>query len=178
VALRSAFSLLELIFVIAIIGILAAIGAYYYRPNTLQKDTDFVLGKIKEARFRGIGFNKLYAENGSQIENWRSVGCIELTKEGIENAFIKKDEAKKYRLNSHTIIESVYYNGYEVDTLCFDYLGRPHRDRNDNGDLDNNETRLDTLLHTPLKIKLSYNDKLKTILILPISGFATTVVDD
>ena len=163
-ALRRAFSLVELIFVMVIIGILAATGTYYFRPNVLQRDVDFVLGKIKEARFKGIGYNK-YEFNGSYISD--PIGCIELNPTVLNSM---REDREDYKLKSE--IES------SVEILCFDYLGRPHRDRNDSGESDNNETRLDTLLHTPLEIRLSYNGKSKTILVLPMSGFATVAACD
>lgn len=159
-ALRSAFSMVELIFVMVIIGILAAAGTFYFRPNILQMDVDFVLSKIKETRFKGIGYNKY--NFGSYISN--EVGCINLSTDGFKNM------AENYKFKSEVTSS--------VETLCFDYFGRPHRDRNDSGDLDNNETRLDTLLHAPLEIKLSYNGRSRTIVVLPMSGFATVATNN
>lgn len=170
-AMRSAFSMVELIFVMVIIGILAATGTYYFKPNILQRDVDFVLGKIKEAKFRGIGYNK-YEFNGSYRSD--SIGCIELSKDAL-NSNNGEDEAQKYKINSNTEIEA-YYNNLQVNTLCFDYLGRPHSDKNESGGDDNNETRLDTLLHSPLEINVTYNGNSRTILVLPMSGFATVKV--
>ncbi|HIE34940.1 MAG TPA: type II secretion system protein [Campylobacterales bacterium] len=167
-ALRGAFTLIELIFVMVIIGILAGTGAYYFRPNILQRDTDFILGKIKEAKFKGIGYNK-YEFNGSYRSN--SIGCIELSKDAL-NSSNEEDEAQKYKINSYVEINASY-NGSEVKTLCFDYLGRPHSDKNESGGDDNNETRLDTLLHAPLEINITYNGDSRKILVLHMSGFAT-----
>ena len=164
--MKKAFSLIELIFVMVIIGILAATGVYYFKPNILQRDVDYVLGKIKEARFRGIGYNK-FKFNGSYISD--PVGCIELTKYALNNDNTK-DETQKYKINDLTEI-SAYHDGLQVQTLCFDYLGRPH-----NGSQDENETNLSSLLHTSLEINVTYNGDSRTILVLPMSGFATVKV--
>jgi len=164
--MRKAFSMVELIFVMVIIGILAATGTYYFKPNILQRDVDFVLGKIKEARFRGIGHNK-YEFNGSYRSD--SIGCIELSKKAL-NSNNGEDEAQKYKINSNTEINA-YHDGLQVETLCFDYLGRPH-----NGSQDENETNLSSLLHTSLEINVTYNGDSRIILVLPMSGFATVKV--
>ncbi|SFP52738.1 type II secretion system protein [Hydrogenimonas thermophila] len=163
--MKKAFSLIELIFVMVIIGILAATGVYYFKPNILQRDVDYVLGKIKEARFKGIGYNK-FEFNGSYISD--PVGCIKLTKDALNNDNTK-DETQKYKINDLTTI-NVSDN---VKILCFDYLGRPHSDKNESDGDDNNETRLDTLLHSPLEINVTYNGDSRIILVLPMSGFAT-----
>jgi prepilin-type N-terminal cleavage/methylation domain-containing protein len=149
VALNRAFSLLEMIFAIIIIGILAGVGIINFNPNYLQRDAEFVLGKIKEARFKGVGYNKIDF-NSSDINF--SIGCIELNRDSL-NSLV--EDKKDYELKSE-IEPSV--------KLCFDHLGRPH--------IDDEYTKLDTLLPVPLEINITYNGNVRTIIVLPMSGYA------
>ena len=146
--MKRAFSLVELIFVMVIMAILAGIGMSNFKINSLTNDADFVLTKIKQTRFEAIGYDKSNF-NGSYISN--SVGCIKLDSSDLS--------FKNYEIKS--LIDS------NISTLCFDYLGRPH-----NGSQDNNKTTIDSLLHSPLQINLTYNQKSKKITVLPISGYS------
>lgn len=151
--MREAFSMIELIFVIVIIGILSAIGTSYFKNDTLKNDVDYILNKIKQTRFEAIGYNKCNF-NGEYKSD--SIGCIELDKDKLNGL------SENYQLKS-TIDSS-------VKTLCFDYVGRPH-----DGIKDNNETNISSLLSSPLQITINYNIKSKKIVILPFSGYAQIV---
>jgi len=57
--MKKAYTLIELIFVIIIIGIMSAVGASAFKPTYLRDDTNFIQAKIKQAQFLGIGYNHI-----------------------------------------------------------------------------------------------------------------------
>jgi prepilin-type N-terminal cleavage/methylation domain-containing protein len=99
---RTAFSLIELIFVIVLMGVLTGIGFYMSQPDPTRADAQYTLLKLKEARYRAIGYDAL-----------DSAGCVTLNEGNLSS-----DETPKHTLKS-TIVP--------LDkTICFDALGRPH----------------------------------------------------
>ena len=127
---RHAFSLIELIFVIVLMGVLAGIGFYYSRPDYVRQDAQYTLLKLKEARYRAIGFE---TGDGSCSE----AGWVQLTKDALSS-----NEAPKYEIKS-TISYDTNILTDAKKTICFDSLGRPH---------DGNDTRLGTLIHNDFNI--------------------------
>lgn len=147
--MKKAFSMLELIFVIVLMGVLSSIGFYMYRPNTALLDAQYTLLKLKEARYRAIGYSALDPS-----------GCVTLTKASLEgdSTTIKHDIKSAITHTSHN------------DTICFDALGRPH----DMGF----SIALDTLAHSTITIvftDFSDNQKSSTIRLFPQSGYAIIV---
>ena len=146
-----AWTLIELIFVILIVGFLS-IGAINSIPdNTLLNNRNFLYNKILEKKANAIAFE---ADMNNSEEN-RSV-CITFT-----NDWIKNDEnysKVKFDLSNRVVVNST------VSTVCFDYLGRPY---NGNVDLDT----LDNLLHDEVNVTLKYKNKEKNITIFPITGY-------
>jgi len=148
-----AWTLIELIFVILIVGLLS-IGAVNSIPdNTLLNNRNFLYNKILEKKANAIAFE---ADMNNSEEN-RSV-CITFT-----NDWLKKDEnysKVKFNLSNRITVTST------VSTVCFDYLGRPYDGAVDLDSLDN-------LLHDEVNVTLKYNvdNKEKNITIFPISGY-------
>ncbi len=148
--MKKAFTLIELIFVIVIIGIMAAVGSSFFRSDYLRNDVQFILSKIQEAHYRGIG----YEHNDFGIESTTpdyQNGCIEL---------------KKNRLNDSVTNATVHYNLYVDDfdygVLCFDAKGRPHHDN----------FKKSTLLTTQKVLNFTYSGNSQSIIIEPVSGYA------
>lgn len=144
--MTKAFSLLEFIFVIVLIGIISGIGFYTYRPNTAHEDAQYTLLKLKEARYRAIGYNALH-----------TAGCVTLTENALEevNATVKHD------------IRSAISHTARNDTICFDALGRPH----DMG----YSIALETLTHSTVDIVFENSlstDSDTVIRLFPQSGYA------
>lgn len=142
-----AFTLLELVFVIVIISILSAVGAYYMKPNYLRNDTNFVLMKIKDVKYKAIGYSKELPGLGDI--NY-SVGCIDIND-------LNDTENSHYKFHSTISVSP------SMNTLCFDQYGRLHKD--------NNTSSLSSILNKNVIITLTYNSKNSTIKIYPISGF-------
>lgn len=102
--MKNGFSLIELIFVIVLIGVLSGIGFYMIRPDYARQDAQYTLLKLKEARYRALGYDALDA-----------AGCVTLTPAALSNNHAPKHEIK----STITLTPN-------ISTVCFDGLGRPH----------------------------------------------------
>ena len=153
--MKKAFTLIELIFVIVIIGIMAGVGFSAFKPTYLLDDTNFVAGKIKEAQFLGIGYEHLNFD-GSQIDD--KTGCITIEKNSLEENATNKNQVN-YKL--HVSIEADDNNQGTNNTICFDSKGRPHH----------TDFTLANLLTTQSKFQFTYSGKNRTITIEPITGY-------
>jgi len=146
-----AWTLIELIFVILIVGLISIVGVNSIPDNTLLNNSKFLYNKILEKKSNAIAFE---ADMNNSEEN-RSV-CITFTKEWIQN----DENYSKVKFNFSNRINISATNS----TICFDYLGRPYAGA---VDLDN----FSNLLHNEVNISLDYNNKEKNITIYPISGY-------
>jgi len=145
-----AFTLLELIFVIVIMGVMTAIGTSAFTPKYLVNDVNFIQSKIKEAQFRGIGYehNSFASEQSTpDYEN----GCIDIEKSVLHET-PKDKESLAYTL---------HIDSFDYGDICFDFKGRPHR-----GDFTKN-----SLIKEKFTLIFTYNTKQRTIIIEPITGY-------
>ncbi|OHD90102.1 type II secretion system protein [Sulfuricurvum sp. RIFCSPLOWO2_12_FULL_43_24] len=101
---KHAFSLIELIFVIVLIGVMSGIGFYMSRPDYARQDAQYTLLKLKEARYRALGYDAL-----------DSAGCVTLTQ-----AALSDNETPKHEIKSTITLTP------NITTVCFDGMGRPH----------------------------------------------------
>ena len=145
--MRRAFTLLELILVLVILGVLSAAAWYSYRPHYLAQDVNFVQMQLLRAKYQGIQYDKRHATSDTN----RSIGCVDLQ----EGSW--KDLAKKLHYALHSTITSSY------TTLCFDSFGRPH--------LDDNLTTNAPIASPTRLLRLSYRSKEANLTILPQSGY-------
>lgn len=155
--MKKAFTLTELIFVMIVIGILVGVGFSSLNPNYLSRDSEFVLIKIKQARYNAIG-----NDNHEETNN-----CIQITKKDINDKEISDKSQTPYKL--HVDIQIISPNSFNSDNkLCFDSLGRPY-----NGDsyTSTGNLKLDKLIKNFLDIKLTYNSKNCTIRVYPYGGY-------
>ena len=144
------FTLIELIFVIIIVGILSVLGIESIPDNTLNNNTHFVYNKILEKKANAIGFN---ADMSKSDEN-RTV-CITFTKDWIKND--ENYSKVKFNLSNRISISA------DINTICFDSLGRPY-----DGAVKND---FSNMLHTKKQITLTYNNNSKNIIIYPMTGY-------
>jgi prepilin-type N-terminal cleavage/methylation domain-containing protein len=147
--MKKAFTLLELIFVIVLIGVLSGIAFYMNRPDPTRSDAQYTLLKLKEARYRAIGYQ---SSDNFGVDG----GCIILSKDALSN-----NKAPKHTIKS--LIAPTSLTGNEI---CFDSLGRPHK---------GNSVALSTLLRSDLNITFTNinGTKSSTIRIFPQSGYST-----
>lgn len=146
--MKKAFTLLELIFVIVLIGVLSGIAFYMNRPDPTKADAQYTLLKLKEARYRAIA-NK--SPNDLGVEG----GCVTLTKIALSN-----NETPAYTIKSDIHLSQALADG---NTTCFDSLGRPH---------DGNSTLLGTLLALDINITFTKSTQTNTIILSKQSGYA------
>ena len=144
--MKRAFSMIELIFIIVLMGVLAKVGSGFLPDNRLLNDTNFISMKIKEKQNSAIGYDNFrfgnvafWDENSSDFNRT----CLQLEKNYLENL------DTTYGLFS-TISSS-------LPTLCFDVFGRPYRS--------------DALLDESVDVNISYKNKINTLSVLPMSGY-------
>ena len=149
---KQAFTLIELIFVIVIMGIMAGIASSAFKTNYLLDDTNFIALKIKNAQFLGIGHEHLNFDGTSSGFDDKS-GCIDIKKSELDEEATNKNEIN-YAIHSSL-------SGSLNDTkICFDSKGRPHED-DFNG----------TLLTSSKTLTLEYSNEDRNITIEPITGY-------
>lgn len=148
--MKKAFSMVELIFIIVLMGVLAKIGSSYMPDNRLLNDTNFVSMKIKEAQKNAIGYDDFNFSNPKVWDINRSdyiLTCITCN----TLFFVNLD-------NNASFNSTVDSSSLSIDRkFCFDNLGRPYIK--------------DQLLLKNVDINISYNNSLKTISVLPMSGY-------
>ncbi len=148
--MKKAFTMIEIIFVIVILAILAGVSTTIFPDYSLRNDTNYILMKIKEKQKSAIGYN---GQNfGDDLwSNDNNISCIDLDKNALILEERNSKEAKKHILKSdlNTSVK-----------LCFDNIGRPYYPMQE-------QLLLDTL-----DIGITYKKKSKTISIMPVSGYA------
>ena len=144
------FTIIELIFVIIIVGVLTIVGMESIPDNTLNNNTNFVYNKILEKQANGIGFNA----NMNNGEENRTV-CITFDKDWIKND--ENYSKVKFNLSNRISISA------DIDTICFDALGRPY-----NGAIKNDYSNI---LHNKVQVTINYKNNSKNIIIYPMTGY-------
>lgn len=155
---KTAFSLIELIFAIVLIGVLSGIGFYMNRSDPTRADVQYTVLKLKEARYRAIGYQ---SSTSFGVEG----GCVTLSKDALSNNAEPRHDVK----SSITLTSVITYQNPAVHLLsgneiCFDTLGRPH---------DGNSVTLNTLLSSDLNATFTSGTYSSTIRIFPQSGYST-----
>jgi hypothetical protein len=148
--LKYSFTLIELIFVIMVISLIA-IGARNALPdNTLLNNTNYIKSKILDKRANALAYETNLSNSGDE-----HLVCMKFDRDWINED--EKISRVKFHLSQKIKISADC-------NVCFDYLGRIHKDSI-------NLDSFDTLLHKSVDINISYNDKNKTIRIYPMTGY-------
>jgi Tfp pilus assembly protein FimT len=145
--MKNAFSMIELIFIIVLIGILAKIGSSFIPDNKLLNDTHYVSMKIKEQQKNALGYDnfsfgssKVWDINRSDFNRT----CITCNKSFFESLDSNSS------LNAEITCSNTPF--------CFDSVGRPY-------------DATERLLLQKIDISVNYNGKIKTLSVLPMSGY-------
>lgn len=145
--MKKAFTMIEIIFTIVLIGIIYISSNSFIKKNTLVDDRNFFINKIRETKSNANNIN-LFQNNGGLWKNfidndeYNSV-CINLNykKDRFDNkiAQIDKDiKDLKYYMSEYT---NINFNGINnlYNKVCFDNFGAPYSgDFNINNKLQNN----------------------------------------
>ena len=145
---QSGFTMVELIFVIVVIGILANVGSSYIPDNRLSNDTKFLILKIKEKQKNAIGYSvQNFGDKPWSTED--NSTCIDLNTTKLEKEDLKSQ--KPHKFNSKLNVDG-------DTTLCFDSYGRPYQS--------------EQLLLKSLDMNLTYRkNEYKSISVAPMSGY-------
>jgi len=105
--MKKAYTLIELIFVIVIIGILSGVGYYSFDPHYLRNDAHMITMKIEQTRYEAIHYDKTFNDAKSNI------GCIKLaTLKDTNESSIEQN----YKFHSEI--------SPDTGSICFDIFGR------------------------------------------------------
>ncbi len=151
---RSAFSMIELIFIIVILGVLATAITMSIPDPRLRTDTNSIIQKIKQTQLKALGYSHEILGNSSWREGDYNDTCISLNKDYFNNIEKSQNNAKPYFLSTQTTLTST------GTKICFDDLGRPYK----------TNYKLNNFLDMPIELNITYKQKTKQILIMPYSG--------
>ncbi len=150
---RSGFTLIELVFVIVLIGILTSVASNFIPDNRLLNDVNFLTMKIKQKQRNAIGYSTYHFGN-PLYWSYSKNNCIDLNTTNIKK--IALNEKKSVKFSS-----SITVNGDDGNsTICFDEYGRAFHSG--------------YILHNELDINLSISgskQQSKSFSIMPESGF-------
>ena len=149
--MKKAVTLIELIFVLVIIGILSGVAINSFKPHHLRNDINFVLMKLEQTRYKAMGYDKSLPSSDINY----SIGCIE-----VDDLNQSDDSAYTFHAN---------LQNKPLNVICFDLFGRVH-----DGDVDENKTTLDSLQNQDINLTYQYNDEQKSIIIDYLTGHIRT----
>ncbi len=145
--MKSAFSMIELIFIIVIIGILGATMQMNMPDNRLFSDINFITQKIKSKQIYALSYDNFDYENSQFIDDST---CITISRDFLNEDERNSSKANPYQISSYTTLS------IGDENLCFDNLGRVYK--------------LNNLLKLPIELNITYKNKTKTVNIMPLSG--------
>ena len=154
--LNRAFTMIELVLVIVIIGLLALAASMLLPNYTLLNDTNFVAMEIKRTQAKAIGNSKFSFTNANWANTPDNERCIVINKASLN---VPKAATGGYSMHQNTTL--VVNPALTADTLCFDHIGRAY-----NGNFQNANRLVNSVVVT-----LSYRSEDRNITIVPFSGY-------
>jgi len=144
-----AFGLIELIFVIVIMGILTFSALEFIPDNTLISDKEMLKLKIMQKKSNALGYKKI---------GFDDYICITFDKNYLNEEDKNSSEKVHYKFKSDISVIS----GLSTDRLCFDEFGRIYDNEVD--------VNLTNLIHDMIILKLEYKNEESNITIYPLMG--------
>ena len=142
--IRSGFSMIELIFIMIVLGILGGVMSMSMPDHKQINDINFVTSKIKQKQLQALSYDNFDYEIGEFDDNKT---CITTSKDSLNSNERNISKSNPYQITS-TIDEK---------TICFDSLGRVYEG-------------LNNFQKKPIVLNITYKDRVKTINIMPYSG--------
>ena len=152
--MRAAFSLMELVLVLALIAILAGVGSSAYRSDRALIDARYIALQIDKVRYQAIGYD--HREFSGGFENDRSLGCVDLVEESFEPNATAAETG-----GIHPATEIAVLSGMDGTRLCFDADGAPHQ----------HDFSISNLLRNRVEINVSNGGERYQLVVMPISGY-------
>jgi len=143
-----AFSLIELTFVIIIMGVLTFSALKFIPDNTLANDKKMLKLKIMQKKLNALGYKKI---------GFNDYVCITFDREYLNNEDKNSNKKMYYTLKSNI---NVY--GLKGNRVCFDNFGRIY-----DNEIDIN---LKNLINDFVIIKLTYKNSEENITLYPLMG--------
>ena len=148
---RSGFTMVELIFVIVMIGILSYVGSTFMPDNRLSNDTKFILSKIREKQKNAIGYDSAaFGQSSWAINN--SHVCVDINTTVLKNEDNRSQ--KPYEISSKLNMDG-------NRTICFDNFGRPYQSEH--------------LLFDIVDINITKGSRVRHLQLFPMSGYVTII---
>ncbi len=145
--MRRAFSMIELIFIIIILGILGASINMNMPDNRHTNDINFIISKIKQKQMQSLSYDNFDYKTNTFIDDKT---CINIDKTSINSLEFNSTNSNPYQISSKTILS------IDEPNICFDNLGRPYK--------------LNIFVKMPIELNITYKNKIKTVNIMPYSG--------
>lgn len=170
---RFAFSLLELVFVIIIIGILAVLAMPNFRGNPLQTAADQLANHIRYTQHLAMVNDKFDPADATWFNTRWQLTIVGTSYDLYQDA--DKDGAftagegaidplTKMPIAGINLATEYSITGITATTIAFDHLGRPYT---------NNATLYGGLLVNNLVITLTHQDGNATITVRPETGYVS-----
>lgn len=163
-----AFTIIELIIVIVIIGIVSSIFVMNIPDNNLISDKRYLVSKLYEKKNNALKYSYVNVSNNWETFNNYDNNCLNLDvrEDHIVNSIsqivseeINNELSKKYYINDNLFLNITGLNS-DLSKICFDANGVPY-----DGDY-----RLENRLKQKVVIEMNYNGKVEYIYILPMTG--------
>ena len=142
--IRSGFSMIELIFIMIVLGILGASISMSMPDYKQINDINFVTSKIKQKQLQALSYDNFDYEQEKFDGNET---CIITSRDSLNFNERNSSKSNPYQITS-TIDEKM---------ICFDGLGRVYEG-------------LNNFQKMPIVLNITYKNRVKKIVIMPYSG--------
>lgn len=144
---RHGFSMIELIFIIIVLGILGGMMKMNMPDNRLLTDLNFITSQIKVKQIQALSYDNFDYKNSEFFDDKT---CIIINKDSMNEHEKNTSKASPYQISPKTILS------ISDENICFDSLGRPYK--------------LNIFVKMPIELNVTYKNRTKTINIMPYSG--------
>jgi prepilin-type N-terminal cleavage/methylation domain-containing protein len=152
--MRAAFSLMELVLVLAVVAIVAGVGSSVYHSNRALIDARYIALQIDKTRYQAIGYD--HRIFGGGFDSTQSIGCIDLAKKSFESNATSGEEGGIHPETQISII-----SGIDGTRLCFDATGAPHT----------NDFSMTHLLRMKVELNVSNGKEHSQVIVMPTTGY-------